>query len=95
MITQLKTTTRDANVVLGLFAPSRYNILEHSGYDISLFKDRYRSMSILKSRDGEPNKKLPLFFNGAVDFFRELPRADDVENMRKVKEYINNLNNNQ
>ena len=43
-----KTTQRDANVVLGLFAPTRYNIEQHNGYDIIKFRDRYRSMSILK-----------------------------------------------
>lgn len=87
-----KTTQRDANVVLGLFAPDRYRISEHDGYDVSFFRDRYRSMSILKDRDGTANKKLPLFFNGAVDFFKELPKTDDIEGMRRVYEYINELN---
>ena len=87
-----KTTQRDANVVIGLFAPDRYNIVAHSGYDVSFFRDRYRSMSILKDRDGAANKKLPLFFNGASDFFKELPRIDDDENMRKVYEYNRRLN---
>lgn len=87
-----KTTQRDANVVLGLFAPDRYGIEEHNGYDISFFRDRYRSCTILKDRDGTANKKLPLFFNGAVDFFKELPRVDDIEGMRRVREYSNNLN---
>lgn len=87
-----KTTVRDANIVLGLFAPDRYRIQEHNGYDISFFRDRYRSLSLLKSRDGVANKKLPLFFNGAVDFFKELPKTDDIEGMRRVYEYINELN---
>jgi hypothetical protein len=87
-----KTTIRDANIVLGLFGPDRYKITEHDGYDITFFRDRYRSLSILKSRDGVANKKLPLFFNGAVDFFKELPKTDDVEGMRRVYEYINELN---
>lgn len=87
-----KTTQRDANVVLGLFAPDRYKIAQHDGYDISFFRDRYRSMSILKDRDGTANKKIPLFFNGAVDFFKELPKKDDLEGMRRVQEYINQLN---
>lgn len=86
-----KTITRDANVVLGLFAPDRYKIQEHNGYDITVFRDMYRSLSLLKSRDGEANKKLPLFFNGAVDFFKELPRQEDKINMKKVYMYIEEL----
>lgn len=86
-----KLTQRDANIVLGLFSPERYSIPTHNGYDITVFKDMYRSMSILKDRDGIANKKLPLFFNGAIDFFKELPRPDDKENMLKVIDYINNI----
>lgn len=87
-----KTTQRDANVVLGLFAPERYSIEKHNGYDMFAFKDRYRSMTILKDRDGISNKKLPLFFNGAADFFKELPRSDDAEGIQRVYAYMNELN---
>lgn len=89
-----KTTSRDANIVLGLFNPDRYNIEAHDGYDINRFRDRYRSMHILKDRDGSANKRVPLFFNGAVDFFRELPEIEDSIGMNKVYEYINQLNSN-
>ena len=87
-----KTIARDVNIALGLFAPDRYKITEHNGYDITKFRDRYRSMNIMKSRDGIANKKLPLFFNGAVDFFKELPKVDELEKMRLVYEYNNQLN---
>jgi len=86
-----KTTQRDANVVLGLFAPDRYSITNHNEYDITFFRDMYRSMSILKDRDGISNKKLPLFFNGAIDYFKELPKSDDKEGMKKVVSYISNI----
>lgn len=87
-----KTIARDVNIALGLFAPDRYKITEHNGYNIVRFRDRYRSMNIMKSRDGIANKKLPLFFNGAVDFFKELPKSDNIEDMNRVYEYINQLN---
>ncbi len=89
-----KTTARDANIVLGIFNPDRYNILEHDGYNINRFRDRYRSMHILKDRDGSANKRVPLFFNGAVDFFKELPELENIAGMEKVYEYINQLNSN-
>src|SRR6187402_443847 len=89
-----KLTQQDANIVLGLFAPDRYGIKAHNGYDITFFRDRYRSMTILKDRDGTANKKLPLFFNGASDFFKELPRADDATGMDRVYQYTRQLNTN-
>lgn len=87
-----KTTARDVNVALGLFDPARYKIDNHNGYDITRLKDRYRSMNIMKSRDGIANKKLPLFFNGAIDFFKEMPRTDNIDGMNRVFEYVNQLN---
>ena len=87
-----KTTARDVNVALGLFDPARYKIDNHNGYDITRLKDRYRSMNIMKSRDGIANKKLPLFFNGAVDFFKEMPKTDNIDGMNRVFEYVNQLN---
>lgn len=83
-----KTTQRDANIVLGLFNPHRYDIKKHNGYDIAFFSDMYRSLSILKDRDGVADLKLPLYFDGAVDFFRELPRYDDKEGLSKVRDFI-------
>lgn len=91
-----KTTQRDANVILGLFNPNRYNIEKHSGYPIrDIFKDKYRSLSILKDRNGVADKKVPLFFNGAVDYFRELPKLEDSQNMQQVYNYIQQLNQQQ
>ena len=80
----MKNTKNDANIVLGLFAPNRFAIKEHYGYNIEILKDNYRCLSILKSRDGESNIKVPLFFNGAADYFKILPKSDDVESMNKV-----------
>lgn len=86
-----KTTQRDANIVLGLFNPDRYGIVQHNGYDIQYFQNMYRSLSILKDRDGIADLRLPLFFDGAVDYFKELPRVEDREGMTKVYDYIRKL----
>jgi len=89
-----KTIGRDYNVVLGLFSPERYGITQHNGYDITKLKGRYRSLSILKDREGIADKKVPLFFNGAVDFFKELPKSDDLEGISRVHTYVRQLNEN-
>lgn len=88
-----KTTQRDVNVFIGLFAPNRYGMDDHNGYDISFFKDNYRALTILKDRDGTPNIKVPLFFDGQTDFFAELPRLDDIASMQRAKSKIAELQN--
>ncbi len=74
-----KLIQRDANEVLGLFAPDRYEIRQHRGYNIMKMQDNYRSLIILKSRDGEANARIGLYFNGKVNEFIELPPKEDFE----------------
>lgn len=79
-----KRTQRDALVVLGLFAPDRYEITNHRGYDITQLKDHYRSLKILKNRYGPSHKRLALYYNGAVNIFDELP--DSIANYQSYLE---------
>jgi hypothetical protein len=75
-----KETQRECNLVLGLFAPERYNIGRHRGYDIKKLGNKYRSLKILKDRDnGLINHYVPLYFNGASNFFDELPTSDTID----------------
>lgn len=74
-----KETQREANLVIGLFAPERYGISTHRGYNIKILGNKYRSMLILKDRDnGLINYYVPLWFNGAINMFSELPRAAEI-----------------
>lgn len=84
-----KITARDALVVLGLFSPERYQIKKELGYDIGILQDNYRTLSILKNRFGTPNLECGLYFNGAINAFRELP-SPQSEEMKKIYEGIKN-----
>lgn len=46
-----KYTSRDSNVVLGLFSPFRFALKEYEGYDISKFKDNIRFLEMIVNRD--------------------------------------------
>jgi hypothetical protein len=79
-----KLTQRDANVIIGLFSPFRHEIPDYFGYDIMLFKDRIRFLEILGGRDGGAGTTAPLYFDGAVNYFKELPLPTDTSTMQKV-----------
>lgn len=68
-----KLTSRDVDMMLGLFAPARYKIKSYNQYDITKFNDNYRELSIIFNRKGIGNASVDLFFNGAVNYFCELP----------------------
>lgn len=73
-----KLTARDAHIVFGVFAPDRYEMSRHLGYDISVLKDNYRSIIVLKNRIGRSNLKLGLYFKGNVNMFKELEPANTL-----------------
>lgn len=88
-----KTTTRDANLVIGLYSPFKYGIPDFEGYDIKKFRNYIRFMEVIEDRDyGSAGNICPLFFNGAVSTFNELPLPTDSAGLESVYGYIDNLN---
>jgi hypothetical protein len=86
-----KYVSRDADLVLGLFSPARFGITEYFGYDITLFKDHIRFLEVIVNRNGEMGGILPLWFDGAVCDFKELPKPDDKQEMAKIYNYCKSL----
>jgi hypothetical protein len=76
-----KSTGQNVDYLLGIFAPSRYKVDEYQGYNISQdgngFRDRYRELSLIFSRDGRGNIADDLFFNGATNFFCEIETPEE------------------
>ena len=86
-----KTTTRDVNMVIGLYSPFKYGLTEYEGYDITKFRNHIRFMEVIEDRDYGANGSIcPLYFDGAVSFFSELPKANDSINIGKVYKFIDN-----
>lgn len=81
-----KTTARDAHIVFGLFSPSRFSLPSYSGYDITVFKDSIRFLSIITARkirvDGVV--KIPLLFKGDSSDFEELPLPNELEKLNNI-----------
>jgi hypothetical protein len=76
-----KRTTKDANVVFGLFDPMRHMKPDEStfmGYDIETLKSWFRSLHLLKHRNGQSNKFIPLQCKGAVGIFEQMPPPSEM-----------------
>lgn len=87
-----KLTSRDCDLMLGLFSPYRHNIAAYEGYDISKFKDKIRFLEVIINRDGDSNLLTPLLFEGAVDYFKELPVPTNTTAMDEVYKYLQQTN---
>jgi len=79
-----KLTSRDCDMMIGLFWPHRYNIEEHHNWNLTRIGNYHRELIVLLNRNGSSNLSLDLYMNGASNFFKELPQ----EPSNKVYNYI-------
>jgi hypothetical protein len=82
-----KLCGRDCNLMLGLFYPARYGIKEYKDWDINRIGKNHREFLILLNRDGEGSASLQLYFNGASNYFRELPQKPELGIYNKIDQY--------
>lgn len=75
-----KKTQQDVDMLISLFAPARYGIPKYEEYDLTKLKDNYRELAILLNRKGGGLQSVDLLFDGAVNYFRELPKASELTN---------------
>ena len=83
-----KYCSRDANVVLGLFSPFKHELPEYQKYDITKLKDNVRFLEVLVNRGGSPGGLVALYFDGAVNYFQELPRPENREELNRIYNYL-------
>ena len=88
-----KLTSRDCDTMLGLFSPFRHEIPEYMGYNVKIFRDNIRFLEIVAGREGGAGTVCPLYFDGATNYFKELPHSDDKENLNKVYEFLKTIRN--
>ena len=81
-----KSTKNDLNIMLGIFAPVRFKKGVHLGCNISTFKDNIRFLEVVLNRSGSTGSVCPLYFDGAVNYFAELPMPDDTERLEFYKQ---------
>lgn len=74
-----------AEVVISIFNPNRERLKNYRGYDISELQDKFRSITILKSRWGESDIEIGFNFFGNVNIWRELPLPDEIYNYENYK----------
>jgi len=86
-----RTLGRDYDIVLGMFSPFRYEVGYYRGYHTKKFEDKCRFLSVLKNREGEPDLTIPLYFDGMVNYFEELPKASEFSILKQGVKSENEL----
>ena len=86
-----KYSSRDSNVVLGIFNPNKFGLETWLGYDIKRLGNYARFVKILAARDYEGDISFGFFFDGATCDFKELPKPENVEELDKVYLRVSNI----
>ena len=86
-----KYTAKDCSVMFGITNPFAFELPEYLGYDISKLRSHARFLEIVLNREGESNDIAPLYFDGATNYFAELPPSKDSASMQKVYDLIAKL----
>lgn len=74
---------QDVEIVLSIFNPFREKLATYNKYDIKTLQDKFRVISVLKSRYGEADVEIGLNFFGRSGLWHELPLAEDIYDFQK------------
>lgn len=82
-----KDTGKAIDVMLGITNPFAFEMPKYLNYDITKLKGNFRCLEVVLNRGGESNSICPLYFDGAVNYYRELPLPTSPE-INKVYKFI-------
>lgn len=77
----------DSDVCIGIFNPVKLKLKTTRGYTIIVdppennfygLRDRYRGLCLIKNRDGDPDRYIPMNFFGEISYWRQLPKAEEI-----------------
>lgn len=87
-----KDPGKATNIMLGITNPYSFEVPEYLGYNIRNLRGYARFLEVVLNRDGDSNGVLPLYFDGAVNYFAPLPPSTDTVNLQKVYNLIQSFN---
>ena len=91
---------QDAEIVISIYNPNRDRLNSYRGYDISQLADKFRIISVLKSRYGDSDVEIGINYFGWVNYWKEIPKPDDIydytkyQNPQYILKEIQNTENN-
>jgi hypothetical protein len=81
-----KLVGRDYSVTLGLFNPTKYGLWKYADYNVRDFGNHFRTLHVIKHRNGEVGVMKAMWFDGAGNRFTELPSPDKKDEIAKFLE---------
>lgn len=77
---------QSAELVLGIFDACREKMKVCEKYKVEQLLDSFRLVQVLKNRFGVSNRNIGLAFYGAIGYWKELPKPEDIYDYSVYKE---------
>lgn len=86
---------QDCNVALSILNPNRERLNTYNKYDISILGDTFRSITVLKNREGISDVEIGCNFFGRIGIWKELDKPENINDWEKYTNpmYIKNKDN--
>lgn len=82
-----KSTKNDCNLMLSLFWPHQYGIEKYNGWNLGRIGLNHRELMINLNRNGISSAAIDLYFNGACNYFTELPMEPEEGIYDKISKW--------
>ena len=69
---------QDAEIVISIYNPNRDRLNTYRGYDITQLGDKFRIISVIKSRYGDSDVEIGVNYFGWINYWKEIPKPDDI-----------------
>lgn len=86
-----KSTVNDCTQFFGLTDPAAFEVNDYFNYDIPKLGHFFRLVELISNRSGEGSKMVPLYFDGAVNFFAPMPLPTETQKLERIYRHIENL----
>ena len=87
-IADSKNVGKDCSVMIGITNPFAFEVPDYLKYNIVRLRGYARFLEMVLNREGESNGVLPLYFDGATNFFAPLPAYNDETKLQKYYNLI-------
>ena len=78
-LSDYKGSAKDCDQLITIYSPFRNKVRNYLGYDITRMQNYYRRLAVELDREGA-TFETSLYFNGKVNFFKELPQSSQITN---------------
>ena len=91
-IADTSTPFQDSEICIGIYYPLKFKLKTHKEFPIIVddkmsdfegLRGRYRSLQLIKNRQGESEKAVPVNFFGEIGYWNQFPKVTEIKDFKK------------